>query len=687
MRPTAVRNTWRAGVCVRALGLFALLVLVSCGANTALSQPSAASPQAFSAAGIGTGTRAISGMWQFHLGDDPAWAQPSFDDSSWEQLPADQPWGDAGHPNYSGFAWYRRQIALDPNNKLPLALLLPPLESAAEVYWNGVKVGGVGAPPPHATWPGFAAPAAVPLPSTAGANTAVLAIRVWTRRLGSIDTADTGGFQAAPQLGYAPLLKKVPQQSAEHQLHNRMVANSIYLLFAFTGIVALILWSRARSQWVLLAGAVYLVSEGVASFCRQVGLSYIATYSIMNASLTLVDCASLFLVLQVSELPHRPGVRGFRFWLRVCITLCVFDAASFLAGGVELWLADSSRYLRLYHFLDLLSELGNQVFVLAPLFVIACFLLSRFTLPRLLFFLAIGIDFTLAITTGALTQHFTRLDSLVAHLLAPLFQIYGANVTIFSVDRFLLLLAIMYAVGHQINRQFARQRFSDAELKAAQEVQQVLVPAADERQAPGYSVASVYRPASEVGGDFFQIIPLSGDATLIVAGDVSGKGLRAAMTVSLVVGALRTLAEYDASPAAVLAGLNRRLIGRTQGGFVTCCAVRVDSAGHATMANAGHCQPYLDGAEIDLPSGLPLGIVAEAEYEEASVQVQQGAQLTLMSDGVVEARNAHGELYGFDRLNTLMQQGPTAEHVADSAVAFGQDDDITVVTLTRLAAV
>lgn len=188
-----------------------------------------------------------------------------------------------------------------------------------------------------------------------------------------------------------------------------------------------------------------------------------------------------------------------------------------------------------------------------------------------------------------------------------------------------------------------------------------------------------------MGGDFFQIIPLQGDGTLIVAGDVSGKGLRAAMTVSLVIGALRTLAEYDSNPAAVLAGLNRRLIGRTRGGFVTCCVVRVDSSGLTTIANAGHCQPYLDGREIDLPNGLPLGVTEDAVYEELQVEVPRGQQLTLLSDGVVEARNHLGELYGFDRLSQLMQQRPSAEHVANTAVSFGQDDDITVLTVTRLA--
>ena len=159
-----------------------------------------------------------------------------------------------------------------------------------------------------------------------------------------------------------------------------------------------------------------------------------------------------------------------------------------------------------------------------------------------------------------------RLAWLFAFLQRPLLRIDGSNLGVFLGAKLLLLLAIVYALWDRLTQQAARQRFVDAELKAAQEIQQVMVPAAVEREAPGYAVHSVYRPASEVGGDFFQIIPLEGDETLIVAGDVSGKGLRAAMTVSLVVGTLRTLAEHDSSPAAILVGLNRRLIGAPRSG-------------------------------------------------------------------------------------------------------------------------
>ena len=88
-----------------------------------------------------------------------------------------------------------------------------------------------------------------------------------------------------------------------------------------------------------------------------------------------------------------------------------------------------------------------------------------------------------------------------------------------------------------------------------------------------------------------------------------------------------------------------------------CCEVRIDGSGRATMANAGHCQPYLDSHEIDLPNGLPLGLVEDAACEEFGVDMSHGQQLTLLSDGVVETRNHQGELYGFDRLNSSCNSG------------------------------
>ena len=97
-------------------------------------------------------------------------------------------------------------------------------------------------------------------------------------------------------------------------------------------------------------------------------------------------------------------------------------------------------------------------------------------------------------------------------------------------------------------------------------MQQVIIPEALPAIA-GFTLTSAYKPALEVGGDFFQIIPLTGGSTLVVLGDVSGKGLKAAMAVSLIVGAIRMVADFTISPAEILAGLNRRLHGRLRGGF------------------------------------------------------------------------------------------------------------------------
>ena len=166
---------------------------------------------------------------------------------------------------------------------------------------------------------------------------------------------------------------------------------------------------------------------------------------------------------------------------------------------------------------------------------------------------------------------------------------------------------------------------------------------------------------------------------LIVIGDVSGKGMPAAMTVSLLVGTVRTLAHYTQSPGEILAAMNQRMLGRTQGGFTTCLILRIDPGGAMTAANAGHLAPYLNGKEIPIENGLPLGLSAQSAYAESASVLAPNTQLTLLSDGVVEARNASGQLFGFDRTAAISTR--TAEEIARAASTFGQEDDITVLTL------
>ncbi len=248
----------------------------------------------------------------------------------------------------------------------------------------------------------------------------------------------------------------------------------------------------------------------------------------------------------------------------------------------------------------------------------------------------------------------------------------------------LLFVSIVYAVYRYSVDQSKRQLAVEQEFKSAQELQRVLIPETLP-PIPGFAVTSSYRPAQEVGGDFFQLIAKAEGSSLFILGDVSGKGLKAAMTVSLLVGTVRTLAEMYDDPAEILSGLNRRLYGRMQNGFVTCVILQLDPDGVCTFANAGHLPPYLNHNELHLPPELPLGLVPSASYDKVTIQLEVGDRLTLYTDGLLEARAPSGEIFSFDRLQELIATKPDARQASEAAVSFGQEDDITVLTITRLA--
>jgi serine phosphatase RsbU (regulator of sigma subunit) len=127
--------------------------------------------------------------------------------------------------------------------------------------------------------------------------------------------------------------------------------------------------------------------------------------------------------------------------------------------------------------------------------------------------------------------------------------------------------------------------------------------------------------------------------------------------------------------------MNQRMLARSKDGFTTCLVLRLDADGTLIIANAGHIAPYVGGREVPVENGLPLGLVAGAAYAENTVQLGADDRLTVITDGVVEARNAQGELFGFERTAAII--GQDAEHIARAAQQFGQEDDITVLSLTR----
>jgi serine phosphatase RsbU (regulator of sigma subunit) len=282
----------------------------------------------------------------------------------------------------------------------------------------------------------------------------------------------------------------------------------------------------------------------------------------------------------------------------------------------------------------------------------------------------------------------------------------GIGIIITVVLSYIGFVFVSISEGRRHTRSQLEKAALENEMAAAREVQRVMVPEVLP-PIPGYSLESVYRPAAEVGGDFFQVIPLASGRTpaggnllasgrtpaggnllasgrtLVVIGDVSGKGLRAAMIVSMIVGMLRTVSSFTEEPAAILAELNRRLYGHTHGGFVTCLIVRVEEQGRLTLANAGHPPPYLNGLEFPFAGSVPLGLVETAAYEQTHLEMRAGDVVMLLTDGIAEAQNQQRVLLGFSRVESMLREGASAKHVAEIAQQHGQADDLTVISIAR----
>ncbi len=260
----------------------------------------------------------------------------------------------------------------------------------------------------------------------------------------------------------------------------------------------------------------------------------------------------------------------------------------------------------------------------------------------------------------------------------------GLAVVISVVVGYTGLIVVSIAESRRRIRSELDKAALETEFAAAREIQRLMVPEVLP-PAPGYAIDSIYRPAAQVGGDFFQVIPLGDGQTLVVVGDVSGKGLSAAMIVSMLIGMLHAISRMSQDPAQILAELNCRLFERKHGGFVTCLAVRLDPSGRVVLANAGHLPPWLNGAEVAFAGSLPLSIDASAAPESVTFEMRPGDRLTLITDGVVEARDAQGALFGFDRTQALMREEASPLVLAEAAIHYGQDDDLTVISILRTA--
>ena len=245
-----------------------------------------------------------------------------------------------------------------------------------------------------------------------------------------------------------------------------------------------------------------------------------------------------------------------------------------------------------------------------------------------------------------------------------------------SVANFAGVFVIVLIIFVRFLRIQRDQMRASSELAAARSVQELMIPQ-EQMRTPGFEVESIYNPANEVGGDFYHVESTEDGGLLVVIGDVAGKGLKAAMNVSMLMGALRRIPER--SPARILESLNRVLSGSES--FTTCQAALFSADGGLVLANAGHLPPYLNSQEVGLHGELPLGVLADITYKETRLYLHPGDRILFLSDGVVEARKPSGELFGFERVHNLSNQ--SAFYIADAAKSFGQEDDITVLTVRR----
>lgn len=236
----------------------------------------------------------------------------------------------------------------------------------------------------------------------------------------------------------------------------------------------------------------------------------------------------------------------------------------------------------------------------------------------------------------------------------------------------------------------------DQELRVAALIQQTLLP---KRLPviPGWHVDAFYRPARAVGGDFYDFIELDDGRLGVVIGDVTDKGVPAALVMATSRSMLRAAAHKHGSPWAVLAEVNDALVAEIPPAmFVTCLYAIIDTeAGEVVLANAGHNLPYVrtsDGVVEVRATGMPLGLMPGMAYEERSYQLEPGDLMVLTSDGITEAHNPEGEMYGFPRLmgqvgSRLPDDDTVGSLVADLERFTGaeaeQEDDITLVAVRR----
>ena len=596
----------------------------------------------------GPWTAELNGNWLWHAGDNMQWTSPSFDDSTWPVLHV------PGRPPSAPRYWIRIPVRLGPVSDP--GLLLGPIAYAYDVFWDGQQIGSFGQLPPHLKWfsPRWQT---FQLPSNlAKPGDHIIALQVWNggwaqQRVPSLSSDDN-------RVGDLHALREVETSLKAIRFRSELLLLILQVIVVVAGLYFLLLPPSVTQGPAFRLFGTYLLGAGLYVIC----VVY-ADYGPLGVPANLIFGTGV--VAGFTSLAGGIEFSYAMFGRRVPVWTRCFEVLLVLVGA---YLLTPVLQTPFYPVWRILFWNGWLLAVLIPPFVAGLEVRRRSP--------GSGITFVLFVLIA------------LTNVTSPLRDYYGVNLpSEFHAGPFRLFFnaaVVLWipAMAMQIHKTNLRVRAEGerlrGEMEAARHVQELLVPA-QSVHIPGFDIDADYQPATEVGGDFFQLFPAPNDALLVVVGDVSGKGMKAALVVSVIVGALQN--RKSDQPAAVLGELNQVLLSRSEGGFTTCCCGLFTSDGSLTIANAGHLTPYRNGQEIETPPALPLGVDGDARWTEAHIDLQPNDRVLWISDGVVEARNGKRDLLGFQRAKELATL--SVSEIARAARQFGQEDDITVVSITR----
>jgi hypothetical protein len=650
---------------------------------------------------LGQSVVPLYGPWKFTVGDsplDPAtgaplWAQSGFDDSKWETVDLTpkagvfdplggfsgyvKGWTALGHANHWGYGWYRIrvQVSAQPGEKLALGGPAD-VDDAYQLFVDGSLIGSFGKftgahPTIYYTEPMmFHLPQAPVTDLRSAPKTLVLAFRVWMEPSTLVTQADTGGFHTAPTLGNAGAVSAGYQLRWLELIRTQIIAAVEGLLFLLLAGVAFSLTRFDRSDPVYVwMGAIFLLVAALE------GTSVLGAWTqhiggILDNGLSDGLLGPLIFGGWVMVWWIWFGLKRAAWVPKAVGLLTVSYMISTTIGEDSLYPLISVPVAGMFHTVSLAVRLA----LLVLLILVVAWGIRRqgaegwLVLPAVVLLIAWQFNSELALL----------------HIRINWFP-FGIRVGLAAISNLLLTAVLFVLLFRRLLLSVREQQLMALDVKQAQEVQRVILPESM-TTLPGLTIEHEYRPAREVGGDFYQIIPHPADGSLlIVAGDVTGKGLQAGMLVALLVGAIRSTSELNPDPLFLLQALNRRLIGRREAN-ATCMAMRIARDGAVILANAGHLPPYLNGRPVEIEGSLPLGVIAEAEFSVTQFQLRDDDRLVLASDGIAEAMDEKGHLFGFARVQELLEARMTAADVATAAQSFGQQDDISVIAVTRTAA-